>query len=104
MATGMAIMGFGGGAMIGSPLANLLMNHFRTPVSVGVWETFVVPCLVYFVYIIARAFGYQVPPEGWSPEGWKPPAKQKAMITTKNVDLKDAHKTPQFWLIRAGLC
>src|SRR6202022_4729976 len=43
MATGMAIMGFGGGAMIGSPLANLLMNHFKTPVSVGVWQTFVIP-------------------------------------------------------------
>ena len=40
MATGMAIMGFGGGAMIGAPLANLLMNYFRTPTSVGVWQTF----------------------------------------------------------------
>ena len=39
MATGMAIMGFGGGAMIGSPLANLLMNHFKTADSVGVWQT-----------------------------------------------------------------
>jgi MFS family permease len=41
MATGMAIMGFGGGAMIGAPLANLLMNYFKTPTSVGVWQTFV---------------------------------------------------------------
>src|SRR5580698_3346671 len=40
MATGMAIMGFGGGAMIGSPLADILMNHFRSPQSVGVWQTF----------------------------------------------------------------
>ena len=40
MATGMAIMGFGGGAMIGSPLANLLMNHFATATEVGVWQTF----------------------------------------------------------------
>ena len=41
MATGMAIMGFGGGAMIGAPLADMLMKHFATPSSVGVWETFV---------------------------------------------------------------
>ena len=96
MATGMAIMGFGGGAMIGSPLANLLMNHFKTPVSVGVWETFVVLALGYFVYMIAGAFGYRVPPEGWKPEGWTPPATQTAMITANHVDLKHAHKTPQF--------
>ena len=104
MATGMAIMGFGGGAMIGSPLANLLMNHFKTPVSVGVWQTFVVLGLGYFVYMMAGAFSYRVPPEGWRPKGWTPPATQKAMVTTKNVDLKDAHKTPQFWLIWAVLC
>ena len=40
MATGMAIMGFGGGAMIGAPLADLLMNYYKTPTSVGVWQTF----------------------------------------------------------------
>ena len=105
MATGMAIMGFGGGAMIGSPLANLLMNHFKTATSVGVWQTFVVLGLGYFVYMIAGAFGYRVPPDGWSPERWTPPATQKAMITTNNVHLKDAHRgTPQFWLIWAVLC
>src|ERR1700730_4652937 len=104
MATGMAIMGFGGGAMIGSPLANLLMNHFKTPVSVGVWQTFVVLGLGYFVYMMAGAFGYRVPPDGWSPEGWTPAATQKAMITANHVALKHAHKTPQFWLIGAALC
>src|ERR1700737_883266 len=104
MATGMAIMGFGGGAMIGSPLANLLMNHFKTPVSVGVWQTFVVLGLGYFVYMIAGAFGYRAPPGGWSPEGWTPPATQRAMITANHVALKHAHRTPQFWLIWAVLC
>ena len=49
MATGMAIMGFGGGAMIGAPLADLLMNHFKTPTSVGVWQTFVAMAAIYFV-------------------------------------------------------
>ncbi|HEY8032658.1 MAG TPA: OFA family MFS transporter [Methylocella sp.] len=104
MATGMAIMGFGGGAMIGSPLANLLMNYFKTPTSVGVWQTFVVLGLGYFVYMTAGAFGYRVPPDGWSPDGWVPPAMQKAMITANHVALDHAHKTPQFWLIWGVLC
>jgi MFS family permease len=104
MATGMAIMGFGGGAMIGSPLANMLMNYFKSPTSVGVWETFVVMAVVYFVFMTAGAFGYRVPPAGWRPDGWTPPAQKNAMITTGHVHLKDAHKTPQFWLIWAVLC
>jgi len=104
MATGMAIMGFGGGAMIGSPLANLLMNYFKTPASAGVWETFVVLALIYFVYMMSGAFGYRLPPERWSPDGWAAPFKRKAMITSNHVALKDAHKTLQFWLIWAVLC
>jgi MFS family permease len=75
MATGMAITGIGGGAMIGSPLANLLMNHFKAPVSVGVWQTFVVLGLGYFVYMIAGAFGYRVPPDGTRRAGRRPPRK-----------------------------
>ncbi len=104
MATGMAIMGFGGGAMIGAPLANLLMNHFKTPDSVGVWQTFLVMAAGYFVFMICGAFGYRIPPAGWRPEGWTPPTDAKAMITTRHVHLRDAHKTKQFWLIWAVLC
>lgn len=104
MATGMAIMGFGGGAMIGSPLADILMNYFKTPTSVGVWQTFVVMAGIYFVFMMAGAFGYRIPPAGWRPEGWTPPATQNAMITSGHVHLRDAHKTPQFWLIWAVLC
>ena len=104
MATGMAIMGFGGGAMIGSPLANILMNNFKTATSVGVWQTFVVMAAGYFVFMLAGALGYRVPPNGWRPEGWTPPAATNAMITSGHVHLKDAHKTPQFWLIWAVLC
>ena len=104
MATGMAIMGFGGGAMIGSPLATMLMNHYATPTSVGVWETFVTMGLIYFVFMLGGAFGYRLPAAGWKPEGWTPPTNANAMITTGNVHLKDAHKTVQFWLIWAVLC
>jgi MFS family permease len=99
MATGMAIMGFGGGAMIGAPLANLLMNYFKTPTNVGVWQTFLVMGVIYCVFMMIGAFAYRVPPAGWQPEGWTPPSKANAMISTKNVHLDNAHKTPQFWLV-----
>jgi MFS family permease len=104
MATGMAIMGFGGGAMIGAPLANLLINHFKTPASVGVWETFATMGVIYFVFMMIGAFAYRVPPAGWQPDGWTAPTKTNAMISTNNVHLDNAHKTPQFWLIWWVLC
>jgi MFS family permease len=104
MATGFAIAGFGGGAMIGAPLANLLMNYYKTPTSVGVWETFVTMGVVYFVFMMIGAFAYRVSPVGWQPEGWTPPAKANAMISQYNVHLDSAHKTPQFWLIWWVLC
>jgi len=104
MATGMAIMGFGGGAMIGSPLADILMNQFRTPDSVGVWQTFITMGAIYFVFMLGGAFGYRLPPAGWRPEGWAPPAPgAKVMMTHGHVHLRDAHKTAQFWLIWAVL-
>lgn len=104
MATGMAIMGFGGGAMIGAPLANLLMTTFRTDTSAGVWQTYVVMAAIYFVFMMGGAFGYRIPPAGWRPEGWTAPAAKSTMITTRHVHLRDAHKTRQFWLIWAVLC
>src|SRR6266576_2327767 len=103
MATGMAIMGFGGGAMIGAPLANLLMNTFKSADSVGVWQTFLAMAAIYFIFMIGGAFGYRLPPPGWAPHGWTPQAA-KTMIVSKQVHLKDAHKTKQFWLIWAVLC
>ena len=106
MATGMAIMGFGGGAMIGAPLADKLMKYFATPASVGVWETFVAMGVIYFVVMLIGAFGYRIPPTGWAPAGWTPPAADasKAMITRGHVHLNQAWKTPQFWYIWAVLC
>jgi MFS family permease len=104
MATGMAIMGFGGGAMIGAPLANLLINYFKTPTDVGVWKTFIVMGVIYFVFMMIGAFAYRVSPTGWQPEGWTPPSEKKSMISEHNVHLDNAHKTPQFWLIWWVLC
>jgi MFS family permease len=104
MATGMAIMGFGGGAMIGAPLANILINYFKSPTSVGVWETFVVMGVIYFVFMMIGAFSYRITPPNWQPDGWTPPNKSNVMISKANVHLDNAHKTPQFWLIWAVLC
>ena len=104
MATGMAIMGFGGGAMIGSPLATRLMALFSGPTEVGVWQTFVVMAAIYFVFMICGAFGYRIPAPGWKPHGWEPKASSSGMIATTQVHLRDAHKTKQFWLIWAALC
>ncbi len=104
MATGMAIMGFGGGAMIGLPLADRLINYFKTPTSVGVWETFAAMGVIYFVFMMIGAFAYRVSPAGWRPEGWTPPSEKKTMISEHHVHLNDAHKTPQFWLIWWVLC
>ena len=105
MATGMAIMGFGGGAMIGSPLAADLMKYFATPTNVGVMQTFVVMALVYFVFMMAGAFGYRVPETGWKPAGWTPPpASTNTMITQRHVHVSKVWGIPQFWLIWMVLC
>ncbi|NUT85872.1 OFA family MFS transporter [Pseudomonas corrugata] len=106
MATGMAIMGFGGGAMVGAPLAAALMNHFASPTSVGVWQSFLVMAAIYFVFMIGGALSYRVPPTGWKPEGWTPAPKKaaNAMITHRHVHVNVAWKTPQFRLVWLVLC
>ena len=104
MATGMAIMGFGGGAMIGSPLAQALMERFATPTSVGVKETFLVMGTMYFVAMMAGAFSYRLPAPGWKPAGWTPPANQKIATDQGSVPVSVAWKTPQFWFLWGVLC
>ena len=104
MATGMAIMGFGGGAMIASPLSVWLMSHFSTPEHVGVAETFVVLGLIYAVFMLVGAAIVRVPAPGWKPEGFVPLAQPKKLVTTRDVYVYQALKTPQFWLIWIVLC
>ncbi|QKS83440.1 OFA family MFS transporter [Pseudomonas bijieensis] len=106
MATGMAIMGFGGGAMVGAPLAAALMSHFASPTGVGVWQSFLVMAAIYFVFMIGGALSYRVPPTGWKPEGWTPAPKKaaNAMITHRHVHVNVAWKTPQFRLVWLVLC
>jgi MFS family permease len=104
MATGMAIMGFGGGALIGAPLSNNLMAFFRTEHDLGVERTFLVMGAIYFAAMMFGVFTVRVPRGGWKPEGWVVPAKPKAMVTAHSVDVNAAFSTPQFWLLWIVLC
>jgi len=104
MATGMAIMGFGGGAFIASPLSVFLMKQFSTPTHVGVEEAFIGLGVVYLIFMWVGAAIVRVPPAGWLPEGYTPPVTAQKLITKNDVYVYDAIKTPQFWLIWAVLC
>ncbi len=161
MATGMAIMGFGGGAMLGKLIIDGLLEFFyRVPTylgaadevkmvtengvryaqlagenlevvvvgafekaamtiqsaegvyvvgsgSTGAVETFLVLGVCYFLVMIAAAFSYRVPSEGWKPKGWTPPTPDetaKKMMSHKDVHIDQALKTPQFYFLWVILC
>jgi MFS family permease len=104
MATGMAIMGFGGAAFIASPLSVWLMSQFSTPTHIGVAETFLVMGVVYFVFMMVGAFIVRLPAPDWKPEGYVPSVVQQKLITQSDVYVYDALKTPQFWCIWIVLC
>jgi MFS family permease len=104
MATGMAIMGFGGGAMIGSPLAQNLMDHYKSASSMGVGATFVTMGAGYFLFMMFGVAIVRVPPPGYVPPGYVPPATPKRLVTAASVSADGALKTPQFWLLWAVLC
>ncbi|WP_244817647.1 OFA family MFS transporter [Caballeronia sp. Lep1P3] len=99
MATGMAIMGFGGGAMIAAPGSVALMNYFKSATSVGVAETFVVLGVLYFISMTIGALAIRIPPADWKPAGWTPPTTANKMITKNHVHIDQALKTPQFYLL-----
>jgi MFS family permease len=129
MATGMAIMGFGGGALIGAPLGVKLMDYFRSAESVGVAEAFLVMALLYAISMLFGAGLVRVPPEGWKPTGWEPKThKLPTGATAGNavigsgprtdsansldtvptleivVGVDQAWRTPQFWCLWVVLC
>jgi MFS family permease len=117
LATGMAIMGFGGGAMIASPLSTTLLSRFGTGshplkpdgspnLTVSIYDAdtvaklFVTLGLAYFVVMMFGVFTVRVPAPGWHPVHWDPALhKPKAMQTTAHVSATNAIKTPQFWLL-----
>ncbi|NUP73219.1 MAG: OFA family MFS transporter [Sinomonas sp.] len=108
LATGMAIMGFGGGALIASPLSTALLAAYDPASSTtggvasgeAVGKLFLTLAVVYFAYMLFGAFTIKVPPNGWAPAGFDPAAaRSHALITTSNVTAAKAIKTPQFWLL-----
>jgi MFS family permease len=109
LATGMAIMGFGGGALIASPLSRQLMDLYdpeydgtagTVPSGTAVALLFLTLGVVYLVYMLFGAFIVRVPAEGWQPTGFDPSTvKKKALVTTESVSARNAIKTPQFWLL-----
>jgi MFS family permease len=104
MATGMAIMGFGGASFIAAPLSVWLMGQFATATHVGVMETFVVLGIIYFCFMMVGSIIVRVPAEGWKPAGYMPAAQPKKLVTDQHVFVYQALKTPQFWCIWVVLC
>lgn len=104
LATGLAIMGFGGGALIAAPLSVKLMEHFRTAASNGVLETFVTLGVMYFMFMMIGVYAARVPAPGWKPAGWTPPATAPKLVTHAHVAVDRAWRTPQFWLLWVVLC
>jgi MFS family permease len=104
MATGIAIMGFGGGAFIAGPLSVSLMASFKSATSSGVAETFVVMGIAYFVMMTFGALIVRLPAPGWKPAGWTEATASNRMITTANVEVAAAIRTPQFYLLWIVLC
>jgi MFS family permease len=104
MATGMAIMGFGGGAMIGAPLSVALMNFYQSPTSTGVGQTFVTMGLVYLLFMLVGAFTVRIPPPDWRPAGFVPVASATRMVTSQAVHADTAIKTMPFYLLWVMLC
>jgi len=100
MATGLAIMGFGGGAMIASPLSQLLLDHYKSPTSVGVAQSFITLGVGYLVAMLFGAFLFRIPAPGWRPAGWEPPAlSARGLITRRHVHVDRAIRTAPFYLL-----
>ncbi|HVV11942.1 L-lactate MFS transporter [Amycolatopsis sp.] len=104
MATGIAIMGFGGGALIASPWSSQLLATFGTGTG-GIATAFLIHGVVYAVFMSLGVFLIRVPAADWKPRGWEPPAANGNMlITTASVSAANALKTPQFWCLWVVLC
>ena len=108
LATGMAIMGFGGGALIASPLSAALLNLYDPNSGSPGWvasgdavgKLFLTFAVVYLVYMLFGAFTIKVPAADWWPEGFDPfKVKSKALVTTNHVSARNAIRTRQFWLV-----
>jgi MFS family permease len=105
MATGLAIMGFGGGALIASPWSTAMLDMFGDDQS-GIAKTFLVHGLAYAVFMSLGWLLVRVPRPDWKPQGWtpEPPEEEDTIVTGGQVSATNAIKTPQFWLLWVVLC
>jgi hypothetical protein len=103
-------MGFGGGALIASPLSQQLMSWYDSdynpsvassvPSGSAVAMLFVTLGIIYFLVMMYGVFNIKVPPDGWRPAGWDPSMlKAKTLVTTNNVSAGNAIRTPQFYVL-----
>ena len=106
LATGMAVGGFGGGAMVGGPLAQKLIAAFKTETSIGLWQCFFVMACIYCVFMLMGCFTIRVSPSGYKPKGWVPKNTGNMVddghgglieASAFNVSTSRAVRTPQFW-------
>jgi MFS family permease len=101
LATGLAIMGFGGGALIASPLSASLLSTYADKPEDAIVPAFLTLGVLYLVAMSLGAFVVRVPADDWTPEGYTPPTAENAnsMQTTANVTAANGIRTPQFWLL-----
>ncbi len=108
LATGMAIMGFGGGALIASPVSTALLGLYDPNSGAEGWvasgdavgKLFLTLAVVYLAYMMFGAFTIRVPAAGWKPAGFDPATiAAKPLVTSNNVSAANAIRTRQFWLV-----
>jgi MFS family permease len=101
LATGLAIMGFGGGALIASPLSSTLLETYASNPVDAIVPSFLTLGAIYLVSMMIGAFVVRLPAEGWQPEGWTPPTEEETgdLQTTADVSAGSAIRTPQFWML-----
>jgi MFS family permease len=101
LATGLAIMGFGGGALIASPLSSTLLETYASNPVNAIVPSFLTLGAIYLVSMMIGAFVVRLPAEGWQPEGWTPPTEEETgdLQTTADVSASSSIRTPQFWLL-----
>ena len=104
MATGLAIMGFGGGALIGSPLGQELMKAYQNSTNTGASQALATMSGIYVFFMLFGAIMVRVPRADWKPENYVPSLASNRMITTASVAVDTAWKTPQFWMLWIVLC
>ena len=91
--TGIAVGGFGAGALITAPVATRLIQ------SVGVLSTFAYLGIAYLIVTVMAGLFMQNPPDGWKPQGWTPTASQTSHRAGHDFTLSEALKTWQWWAL-----